>query len=238
MHLPSAQANPFNICPTHFCTPTQHPHVHQVQQHHQWPSSATIDTPHFQQFHRVPIPNRHVMQAPPPIPHFAPIRNRREEESQPSAPPPPPPPPPPPQYPQTFFHPQYFVQHVPIRRRATFTPGAPAYHTYLLNLIGTLIAGNSGYASNDYLEDRENLDNYEALLSLAERLGEAKPRGLQKSDIDRITTCKFEECVDEEDQCSCVVCMSDFECGQILRVLPCQHRFHMKCVDKWLKVSL
>lgn len=35
----------------------------------------------------------------------------------------------------------------------------------------------------------------------------------------------------------CVVCFSDFECRQLLRVLPCNHEFHAKCVDKWLKVS-
>lgn len=34
----------------------------------------------------------------------------------------------------------------------------------------------------------------------------------------------------------CVVCFSDFEARQLLRVLPCNHEFHTKCVDKWLKV--
>ena len=38
-------------------------------------------------------------------------------------------------------------------------------------------------------------------------------------------------------QTSCVVCMSDFEEQQLLRVLPCSHHFHAKCVDKWLKVA-
>jgi E3 ubiquitin-protein ligase RNF38/44 len=37
---------------------------------------------------------------------------------------------------------------------------------------------------------------------------------------------------------SCVVCMCDFENRQLLRVLPCSHEFHAKCVDKWLKVCL
>lgn len=31
--------------------------------------------------------------------------------------------------------------------------------------------------------------------------------------------------------------MCDFESRQLLRVLPCNHEFHAKCVDKWLKVK-
>ena len=39
-------------------------------------------------------------------------------------------------------------------------------------------------------------------------------------------------------QTVCVVCMCDFETRQLVRVLPCSHEFHAKCVDKWLKVKL
>lgn len=41
---------------------------------------------------------------------------------------------------------------------------------------------------------------------------------------------------ENDDQTTCVVCMCDFELRQSLRVLPCSHEFHSKCVDKWLKV--
>jgi E3 ubiquitin-protein ligase RNF38/44 len=34
-----------------------------------------------------------------------------------------------------------------------------------------------------------------------------------------------------------VVCMSDFEQDDLLRVLPCSHEFHSDCVDRWLKVK-
>ena len=36
----------------------------------------------------------------------------------------------------------------------------------------------------------------------------------------------------------CVVCMCEWESKQLLRVLPCNHEFHAKCVDRWLKVSI
>ena len=37
---------------------------------------------------------------------------------------------------------------------------------------------------------------------------------------------------------SCVVCMSDYEAGDKLRVMPCSHEYHVECIDQWLKVSV
>lgn len=85
--------------------------------------------------------------------------------------------------------------------------------------------------------DSTETENYEALLNLAERLGEAKPRGLGKTEIDSLLSYKFNADTHQGDQTSCVVCMCDFEARQMLRVLPCAHEFHAKCVDKWLRVS-
>lgn len=128
--------------------------------------------------------------------------------------------------------------------------------------------------------DSNETENYEALLNLAERLGEAKPRGLARPEIDQLPSYKFNpeshtgkieipekivkllgyvysvinnKCivlsmftiltcclcvrVSAGDQTSCVVCMCDFEIRQVLRVLPCSHEFHSRCVDKWLRVS-
>lgn len=80
-------------------------------------------------------------------------------------------------------------------------------------------------------------ENYETLLSLAERLGEAKARGLSRTEVDQLPSYKFDADTHEGDQTNCVVCMCDFEVLQSLRVLPCSHEFHVKCIDKWLKVS-
>ncbi|ESN91326.1 hypothetical protein HELRODRAFT_69981 [Helobdella robusta] len=38
-------------------------------------------------------------------------------------------------------------------------------------------------------------------------------------------------------QTLCVVCMCEFEARQKIRILPCKHHYHSKCVDKWLKMN-
>lgn len=97
----------------------------------------------------------------------------------------------------------------------------------------------SSYSQTD-MSSPENAEteNYEALLSLAERLGEAKPRGLTRAEVDQLPSYKFNAETHQGDQTNCVVCMCDFEPPQTLRVLPCSHEFHSKCIDKWLKVII
>ena len=91
-----------------------------------------------------------------------------------------------------------------------------------------------GAASADPVET----ENYEALLNLAERLGEAKPRGLARTQIDQLPSYRFAGEIEEGGQSTCVICMCEFETRQTLRVLPCSHEYHAKCIDKWLKVCV
>ncbi|PSN66728.1 hypothetical protein BS50DRAFT_573546 [Corynespora cassiicola Philippines] len=37
-----------------------------------------------------------------------------------------------------------------------------------------------------------------------------------------------------EENLGCSICTEDFEKGQDIRVLPCDHKFHPECVDPWL----
>jgi len=39
----------------------------------------------------------------------------------------------------------------------------------------------------------------------------------------------------EEEATCCSVCLSDFTPGDPLRLLPCGHRFHVECIDRWLR---
>jgi hypothetical protein len=41
----------------------------------------------------------------------------------------------------------------------------------------------------------------------------------------------------DQSQEHCVICIEQFQDGDRLRVLPCEHRFHTSCIDKWLSGS-
>jgi len=36
---------------------------------------------------------------------------------------------------------------------------------------------------------------------------------------------------------ACAVCMCDFEMSELLRLLPCSHKYHTGCIDQWFKQS-
>lgn len=137
------------------------------------------------------------------------------------------------------------ARHVVTRRSSTrrWRPnplqGNPASYPGWLHLLAMLSNPPLSPYSQAELSspDSTETENYEALLNLAERLGEAKPRGLNRLEIEQLPSFKFNAETHQGDQTSCVVCMCDFEARQLLRGLPCSHEFHAKCVDKWLKTN-
>lgn len=40
-----------------------------------------------------------------------------------------------------------------------------------------------------------------------------------------------------EGQLVCAICQDNFQVGDMVRWLPCEHCFHQECVDQWLHVS-
>lgn len=75
--------------------------------------------------------------------------------------------------------------------------------------------------------------------------GKVSVRGAIPSELDRLATFAFSDEDASPDSAgaargrglaepSCIVCFDDFQVGEQVRVLPCGHRFHVRCIDPWL----
>ncbi|XP_060560691.1 uncharacterized protein LOC132720549 [Ruditapes philippinarum] len=78
-------------------------------------------------------------------------------------------------------------------------------------------------------------EDYEHLMNLAEMLGEAKDKGLSKSDLCRLPVVPYKKTVGQEEIDECNICMTNYEEGDSQKILPCFHSFHSLCIDKWIK---
>ena len=78
--------------------------------------------------------------------------------------------------------------------------------------------------------------NYEDLLALNEGLIK---KGLLEAEIKRFPTYTYLSSNQSAnpDSC-CVICISSFEVGQIVREIVCGHEFHKECIDKWLNANI
>jgi len=56
---------------------------------------------------------------------------------------------------------------------------------------------------------------------------------LPKSSLKKIPTKKFTAGMEAQHE-TCCICLDDYVVGDKLRVLPCSHAYHVKCIDPWL----
>ncbi|XP_063675228.1 mucin-5AC-like isoform X4 [Bolinopsis microptera] len=80
--------------------------------------------------------------------------------------------------------------------------------------------------------DPDNM-TYEQLLMLDELL--PKNQGATKEMISNKTSLQQYHKSDNHENDSCIICITDFEESEGIRLLPCCHIYHFGCVDNWLK---
>ena len=67
--------------------------------------------------------------------------------------------------------------------------------------------------------------------------GERRNMGASAEEIRQYTQVKKyrEEDFPDQEDAKCVVCLGEYEVGDDLRYLRCNHHFHIECVDQWLQ---
>ena len=82
--------------------------------------------------------------------------------------------------------------------------------------------------------DRSRQELVESILrhlqNIEEDLGAQVPLGSAQSQ--KIPSKKYSK-IDETKE-MCAICVDEFEDGEDVRILPCSHIFHSKCIDEWL----
>ena len=62
-------------------------------------------------------------------------------------------------------------------------------------------------------------------------------QGLDQGTIDHMPTTTYNENSSSGDDNTCTICQDEFKNGDEIRTLPCFHKFHKDCIDKWLDRS-
>lgn len=60
------------------------------------------------------------------------------------------------------------------------------------------------------------------------------PKGMTKIEIEQLKSFRISDPALLMEKV-CVICQCDFEKRDMVRMLPCAHHFHLKCIDKWLR---
>ncbi|KAL2093581.1 hypothetical protein ACEWY4_010893 [Coilia grayii] len=81
-------------------------------------------------------------------------------------------------------------------------------------------------------------NNYEALLAFEEGQGSVAPKNiLTKREIERLPTKSYSP-AHSAGKTECQICFCEYKQGEQLRMLPCLHDYHVKCIDRWLKENV
>uniref|UniRef100_A0A1J3GIC2 RING-type E3 ubiquitin transferase n=1 Tax=Noccaea caerulescens TaxID=107243 RepID=A0A1J3GIC2_NOCCA len=128
------------------------------------------------------------------------------------------------------------------------------YEELLIMETGLLLGGLSLY--DQHRDMRLDIDNmsYEELLALEERIGTVST-ALTEEEISKClktsiyqmkpssygsmtkSPCDHKEDADQKEEAKCSICQEEYTIGDEVGRLHCEHTFHVKCVQEWLRMK-
>lgn len=99
--------------------------------------------------------------------------------------------------------------------------------------------GQDTNSDEDMEEDEIDPDelSYEELIELGEFIGQEK-RGLSLNEISTcLHPCTYKSLESKTGIDRCVVCQMEYEEGELLAALRCDHPYHSECISKWLQIN-
>ncbi|KAJ4826980.1 hypothetical protein Tsubulata_045794 [Turnera subulata] len=88
---------------------------------------------------------------------------------------------------------------------------------------------------NPFTQGMVVIDGVGSLESLFEEIGRKSGQPpASKASIEAMPSVEIGEEEDKEGECA--ICLEDWEVGVVAKEMPCKHRFHPGCVEKWLRI--
>ncbi|GER44609.1 RING/U-box superfamily protein [Striga asiatica] len=67
--------------------------------------------------------------------------------------------------------------------------------------------------------------------------GKTGPKPASKSAIESLPRVEIGTAQIDGEEEPCAVCLEELKCGDLAKEMPCRHRFHGGCLEKWLRIN-
>lgn len=111
------------------------------------------------------------------------------------------------------------------------------YEELLIMETGLLLGGLSFY--DQHRDMRLDIDNmsYEELLALEERIGTVSTALTEEAISKSLKTSIYQIKPDHKEDAKCSICQEEYTIGDEVGRLHCEHAYHLKCVQEWLRMK-
>ncbi|KAH7846743.1 hypothetical protein Vadar_017626 [Vaccinium darrowii] len=110
-------------------------------------------------------------------------------------------------------------ENTPLRPLYVITVSPPEPDELLVPLMAAVMVIHDSAAENPHQRDKDS------------------PLPASKKSIEAMPTVKVTESETESlGSESCAICLGEYEIGEEAKEMPCKHRFHSACIDKWLGI--